>query len=69
MKSLILALALTALVSGCALTCKTPAGEPMSAADEFYCDHTCGMDDLKVSPIQAGLCKNQCVASKGYICQ
>jgi hypothetical protein len=69
MKSLILALALTALVSGCALTCKTPAGEPMTAADDFECDHTCGVDDLKVSVVQAGMCQTRCRRAKGYICE
>lgn len=64
MKKLFIIAALLAL-TGCG-SIVDQNGNPMSEADQFYCDQKCGLYDPRMSIISGAMCLNACQASKGY---
>jgi hypothetical protein len=52
-------------LSGCAAP-RSSSGKPVTQSDEFECNQKCGYYDPKANPFVGGMCKADCLRSKGY---
>lgn len=55
-----------AAITGCATVYRDSSGRAASAAEEFDCEHKCGVYDTRMNAFGSAHCLINCMRSKGY---